>query len=185
MTGGCDVQINKFEPDQLDKMMLAAMQWNTEDRTGMEYNEVLIDSKTMVANFSTSIAAFVYGLSGRSDTPSDPGWAHWAYAQLLRAYGLESTPNRPLLLKADMSAKPGKVFTDVSGQAREYLRSHPLKELPMLWNESHAFREGASTPDERKARKLKRDERSRPLASASRSSKSSSSAAPTARYAYS
>ena len=168
MTTGCGVLANKFQATELDKMMQAAVQ--EEFGGGLEYNEVLIDAQAMVANLSSSIAAFVFGLGGRPDVPSDPVWAYWGFAQLLRAYGLQSTPDRPLLLQADMSAKPGYVFTDVSDEADEYLRTHSLEEMPKSWEKGHAFRRGASTPEERAARRqLGRDDRS-PSDNASQSS---------------
>ena len=150
MTAGCRIKQNRYLPNQLEKMM--------KQTYASAYNEVLIDSKAMVANFSMSIAAFVYGLQGRPETHDDPGWAHWAYAMTLRAFGLEKSKDRPLLLRANMSAGPMNVFTDVSDQVHEYLRMHPLKPPPRNWREKHAFRDAAFKPAE--AYQKVRDERS-------------------------
>ena len=81
---------------------------------------------------------------------------------------------------ADLNEEKGKavaeelggvfVKTDVSDEADEYLRTHSLEEMPRSWEKGHAFRRGASTPEERAARRqLGRDDRS-PSDNASQSS---------------
>ena len=135
MTAGCAVENGRYMPDELDEMMQVALP--------SAYNEVLIDSPNYINNQSSAIAGFVFGLNGNSD--KDAGWAHWAYDMFLRAYGLENVRNRPLLLRGDVSAKPGHVFTDVSDGLQEFLAKNHPRAPPTQWKR-RKFRPGAKTP---------------------------------------
>ena len=139
MTRGCEVEGDRYMPDQLDEMMKVAFP--------SAYNEVLIDSPNYISNQSSAIAGFVFGLGipDGDDSAKDAGWAHWAYDAFLRAYGLENVRNRPLLLRGDVSARPGHVFTDVSDGLQEFIAKNQPRGPPTLWKR-RKFRPGAKTP---------------------------------------
>ena len=166
MTAGCGIEGDRYAPDELDEMMRVALP--------SAYNEVLIDSPSYIANQSSAVAGFVFGLGITEGGDSDAdkkwkehaGWAHWAYDTFLRAYGLENVRNRPLLLRGDASAKPGHVFTDVSSGLHEFIAKNQPREPPTQWTTQRRFRPGAVYPPaevraERESRTTAERERSK------------------------
>ena len=124
MERGCGIDQNKFEQTDLDKMLNMSM--FTDDltnRRGM-YNEVLIDWRNLTASLPFSIAAFVFGLDGLNTAEfGGEAVATERYIRFLDKYCLteEDIP----LLEANLSKTGGRVFRDVSADARKFLESHP------------------------------------------------------------
>ena len=159
MTAGCAKRAFRFGGQQLGGLM------NYERNNKLKsYNEVLISSPVYGRNAPESVAAVVFGLMGRRDFRQGAAFAVRTYTLLMARYNLTESDPHPLLLGANWSKPPGKVFYEYSlADAKSLLRAHEKEcrnapnrtdcadSMPSAYQAGKNFRAGAERmePDER------------------------------------